>query len=292
MNPHPFDLLAKGLLDASLSPACRVDVQEPAVTDTLYADTVIEPLPDRRALLHRCGLLGRIAQTPCVVEPFSSTVDVMDVERCCARTSLLRSQRNVDYALWVLCPGRPTKVLARWRMKAMRAWGEGFYRSAVPSCPRVVVLSELAATHDTLLLRLMGRGETFARAHRDYAALPAEAWERTFLPKLLLQVRSELTRMGAPDALPEELRMRYQEIYPPYDEDRAAARAEGIAIGEARGVAIGEARGVAVLRESIVALCEVLGLTLDDDTRARIASANLDALTGMFERLRRTRSLP
>lgn len=46
----------------------------------------------------------------------------------------------------------------------------------------------------------------------------------------------------------------------------------------------------AVSMQEPVAMCEVLGMTLDDARREAIAQADADALSAMLDTLRRTRS--
>ena len=65
----PFDLLSKGVIDATLSPYCPVSLQEPVVSDALYADAVVDP-PDDLRPLRALGLLGRMAMEPCAFVAF------------------------------------------------------------------------------------------------------------------------------------------------------------------------------------------------------------------------------
>lgn len=68
---------------------------------------------------------------------------------------------------------------------------------------------------------------------------------------------------------------------PVLDAALAAKRDEGRSEGRAAG-----------LREAVHALCEVLGLPLDDARRVAVARADADALAGMLDAIRRTRALP
>lgn len=179
--------------------------------------------------------------------------------------------------------------------------GAGVYVGSTARVPRVVVLAELPRTRATLLLRLMGRDRVLREALADFHALPADAWERGFVPRLLLQVRDDLHRMGADAPESEELRMRYAEIVENTDRMLANARAEGERRGEVRGEARGEARGVArgeaqgraeALRDAVLAMCEVLDITVDEARREVIARADGEALAAMLDALRHTRALP
>ena len=82
----------------------------------------------------------------------------------------------------------------------------------------------------------------------------------------------------------------------------ARGRAEGEAIGEARGRAEGEARGRADgeaigealgrLRGTIIALCEVLGVSLDEARTRRIERGALSELEAIVDALREHRCWP
>jgi hypothetical protein len=67
----------------------------------------------------------------------------------------------------------------------MKAWLTGFHADPIAGCVRLVVVSELPRTRDTLLLRLMGGGRTLRDAIADLTALPVDAPERILaLPHL------------------------------------------------------------------------------------------------------------
>ena len=277
----PFDTLAKGLIDASLAPWCAVSIQQPVSMDTLYADALVEPRPGAQDALSARGLLGRMAMSPCVIEPFALTPTVVSVDRCMARTSMLRAEREVPFGLWLITPGVPSAVIDAWRLVEDPAWGGGVFLASTPRAPRVVVAAALPRSRDTLLLRLMGRGLTLRYALEDFEALPFGAWERGFIPRLLLRVRGELVRMGAAATNSEELQMRYQEIVAETDRVMDALRAEGRAEGRALA-----------LRDAVFAMCEVLGVPLDEARRDAVAKAPVGELEAMLDALRRTRTLP
>ncbi|MEZ4310245.1 MAG: hypothetical protein R3F14_19565 [Polyangiaceae bacterium] len=70
---------------------------------------------------------------------------------------------------------------------------------------RLVVLSELPPSRDTLALRLMGRGVTAERAALELAELSASSWERRLLAPLMVNLQKKLAN-NPPDDLTEEER--------------------------------------------------------------------------------------
>lgn len=78
---------------------------------------------------------------------------------------------------------------------------------------RLVVISELPRTPETLLLRLLGAGATLRAAIADLAALPPGAWERMVIGPLIIQFRLALPaepEQRTPDE--EEMFMNAQEF--------------------------------------------------------------------------------
>jgi len=242
---NPFDFFAKALIEAALDRCAEVRVQHPVSDETLYADTVIDPIADARESLSARGMLGRIAREPCLIELFSGRVGLAELDVAMARASMLRrSPGSSDRALWVITPSRPGGVLRAWSLAPSDHWGEGVYIGRARRGPRVIVTSELAAIRDTLLLRLMGRDGVLRRAIDDALALPHDAWERRFVHRLLLRVDRDLPRMVGVAQIAEELMLRYQQIVKEEQDRIAEARAQGRALGAALGEVQGEANAL------------------------------------------------
>jgi hypothetical protein len=238
---NPFDFFAKALIEAALDGCCEVRVQHPVSDETLYADTVIDPIADARELLTARGMLGRIARERCLIELFSGRVGLAELDVAMARASMLRrSPGSSDRTLWVITPFRPEVVLRAWSLEPSERWGEGVYIGRARRGPRVIVTSELEATRDTLVLRLMGREGVLLRAIDDAFRLPDDAWERRFVDRLLLRVHRDLPRMVGGSNIPEEFMLRYQQILKE-ERDRLA---EARALGEAQGEVLGEANAL------------------------------------------------
>jgi flagellar biosynthesis/type III secretory pathway protein FliH len=78
---------------------------------------------------------------------------------------------------------------------------------------RIVVVSELARTRDTLLVRLMGARTTLSRAIVDIQALPDDAPERRLALPILVQLRLEITSAPAKQStIDREFLMNTREV--------------------------------------------------------------------------------
>lgn len=285
----PFDTLAKVLIDGLLSPECSVNIDAEITAEPLYADVVVDPPADVSSLASK-GMLGKIAIEPCVIEVFSDTPSLRDVDRCLARASLLRAESGRDRALWVISPGVAESFIEGWRLRRSRTGVRGVYRSAVERAPRLVVVSELPRTRATLALRLMGRRATLIEALEDVRLLDDDAWERSLILRALLRVRDDLSRMTGTDANLTEETMRYQEVAAWADQKIAAIEAAAESRGEARGEARGERSALlTLLRARGIALSpahETLVNNCVDHERLRawlVRAANASSAAAVFD---------
>lgn len=172
--------------------------------------------------------------------------------------------------LWIISPGRPETAMERWAIRRMRAWPAGCYASA-PHGPRLVVTSELPRTRETLLVRMMGAGDTVREALAELRALSSDAWEHAVLMPLFTTLRHDLPRIGWTVEMEEDPMMRtYAEMKELYEADRAEARREGIEKGIEKGIERGLVEGrLLTLRELIE---RRLRRSLDDAERSTLQS--------------------
>lgn len=262
----PFDAMAKALIDAALEGVCDVSLQEPVTPDTLYSDAVIDPRAPTDEIVAR-GLLGRMASVACVIEAFATVPTVYDADRCVARTALLRANQRRERVLWMVSPGRARSVIDAFALGPDRAWPRGVYLGNTSRVPRLIVASELTRSRSTLLLRLMGRGAVLRAAIEETTRLSDDAWERPFVTRILLHMRTELRRMTGDDAFSKEIEMRYAEYVKSVDKLIEDLETRGEARGEARGELIGE-------RRALVTLLTARGIAVDEGIAARITACD------------------
>lgn len=223
-----FDGFAKDALAATLEIASRVSLQQGVGADTQYIDAWCEPDPARAHERPRLGLLGEMTTEPCALEPYHEPPDEEELLGCVRKQltwhhALTKKARAADPAArmvdlpvqWILSAGRPTKVIERFELVPMGdGWPSGFYTAVRWLRLRLVVISELTRTPDTLLLRLLGAGATLRMAIGDLAALPPDAWEQGIIGPLLIQFKLALPAdpsQRTPDE--EELFMTAQEYF-------------------------------------------------------------------------------
>ena len=152
---------------------------------------------------------------PGMLEYFAQYLSADGVEECLrkrlnyAHERRLEAEGNGDAVparpwLWILSAGQPREALKACGAEPMAGWPAGFWQSRSDGWTRIVVLSELPESPDTLLLRVFGRGRTLVRAIAELNDLPDEDELRVaVLPTLLAfreDIMQDLERTGDMDA--------------------------------------------------------------------------------------------
>lgn len=240
-----FDQFAKQMVRAGLSAGGAVHTDEEVSPDARRIDIWFTPAGDgvERAL-RPPGLLGRIGLAACTMEPFHQTPRGLDVMDCVCKHHLFRgvlSRREPQTPLpvqWIISSGRPEGALAGLKFEASAEWGQGVHQGPALTHTRLVVVSELPRTRDTLLVRLLGSGQVLLRAIAELHALPADAPERSLALPFLLGLRLEIPKDPTQRTEDEtEFVMTTEQLVENYlQEQRRAGREEGLEKGVQVGV--------------------------------------------------------
>ena len=191
------------------------------------------------------GLLGKLAQTPCLLEPHRNPVTIEGILACLSKLLTVREQlqreahRNQQPLLaeniprlWILTPTASQRIITAFSALNHPDWGEGIYFLPPALTTAIIVLHQLPETPETLWLRLLGRGGTRSRAIDELEALsPSHPFKSASL-KLLYNLSRNL------QALPkrtQEERKFIMRLAPLYEQDREAAIQQGEAIGLQKG---------------------------------------------------------
>jgi len=193
------DQFAKNILRDALSRASTSETEVEVLAATQKIDVYSVPDPARAAERTQMGLLGELSAEPSLFEPFHDTPTLRQLRRCVnkqhtwhhelerrARAAAGSPSGNMDPeepiqdavpfpALVIIGPGRPETVLDAYGCKPVHP---GVYSVVWGLMLRIVVLSELPRTRETLLLRLLGAGRLLREALADLAALPDDPLER------------------------------------------------------------------------------------------------------------------
>ncbi len=183
------------------------------------------------------GLLGKLAQTPCLLEPYRNPVTIEGILACLSKLFTVREQlqreahRNQQPLLaeniprlWILTPTASQRIITAFSALNHPDWGEGIYFLPPALNTSLIVLHQLPEAPETLWLRLLGRGGTRTRAIDELEALSSNHPFKSASLKLLYNLSRNL------QALPkrtQEERKFIMRLAPLYEQDREAAIQQG-----------------------------------------------------------------
>jgi hypothetical protein len=278
-----FDQLAKSILDQALASAGEVRTQEEIAGEVQAADVWFRPAPGNQAARARLGLLGRMVERSCLIEPFHDTPGVEAVLDCVSkqltlRRKLAREARKGNHSaevphLWLISVGRPNSVLTGLRCEPLAEWPTGVWHGPPLLGTFVVVLRDLPETRDTLPLRLLGAGPGFARAAKELYDLPRDAWEHEVFIPLLLAYRVEIFQ-NSEQATEDDMRYAEQ-LRSIYDDWERRVFEQGAEKGLEKGLEQGLEQG---MRELLVGTYEARFGTMGEELRAAL-DATADVAT-------------
>ncbi len=264
MSRTPYDTFSKDLTAAALAPLGEARSDARLASDPQYADLRFEARPG--ITTPRTDLFARMGVERALFEFSREAPDLAEMASWQRKQlswfqALLneaRRDRTPPPALppvsWGLSSGPPTQAMRAYALASMGApWPRGCYQGAPAGTFRLVVISELPRTRDTLLVRALGKGTTFRRAVAELEALPPEAPERTLIAVPLLQLQLQLRDDSSDEA--KEILMQTQKL-----------AQEMLQQQFDRGVE----KAVVSLRESIALVAANRGLELGAAHRARL----------------------
>ncbi|MDJ0544712.1 MAG: DUF4351 domain-containing protein [Microcystis sp. M53601_WE4] len=248
MTRFLWDKFSKDYLETFLASSGDVKTSLDVTAETQEIDVYFRPTSPE--IPPELGLLGRLAQTPCLLEPYRNPVTIEGILACLSKLLTVREQlqreahrhqqpllaENIP-RLWILTPTASQRIITAFSGQLNPDWGEGIYFLPPALNTSLIVLHQLPETPETLWLRLLGRGGTRTRAIDELEALSPHHPFKSASLKLLYNLSRNL------QALPkrtQEERKFIMRLAPLYEQDREAAiqkgRIEGIQQGEAIGL--------------------------------------------------------
>lgn len=279
MARTPYDNHAKDVAVASLAPYGKAEADARISAETQYADLRFvrgrspraEAIDDFLTRELQARMLYEFAHDPPDVATVSSWLFKRDAWFFALRREARRRKRPLPAlppTLVALSAGDPVEARRAWGLEAPTA--PGIDMGSPSGTFRLVVISQLPQTLDTLRVRTMGSGATLTQAIREVAALPGRSKLRRMLEPRLATLRVALENDPSPEA--QEIVMDAQKIY---NQRLAQQRREGRKEGREEGREEGLLAG---LRAAIEQVCDARGLALTDAHRATLA-AESDAVT-------------
>jgi len=237
MTRFIHDQFAKDYLEELLKPYGEVQAASQVAGEIREIDVLFTPFPNQTTNVELLGLLGKLATTPAIFEPFrnpASTEEICDCllksleVRGALRRAAKREQTNKTKIeipkLWILTPTASRNILSGFSETTKPDSLPGIYYLAKSLQAAIVVIHQLPQTQETLWLRLLGRGTVQKRAIDELAALPLNQPYVKITLELLYNLQKNLKINQSSQTEDQELIMR---LAPLYQQDRELAKQEG-----------------------------------------------------------------
>ena len=241
MTRFIHDQFAKDYLEELLKPFGEVQAASQVAGEIREIDVLFTPFPNQTTNVELLGLLGKLATTPAIFEPFrnpASTEEICDCllksleVRSALRRAAKREQTNKTKIeipkLWILTPTASRNIISGFSETTKPDSLPGIYYLAKSLHAAIVVIHQLPQTQETLWLRLLGRGTVQKRAIDELAALPLNQPYVKITLELLYNLQKNLKINQSSQTEDQELIMR---LAPLYQQDRELAKQEGLQEG-------------------------------------------------------------
>jgi hypothetical protein len=261
MTRFIYDQFAKDYLSELLSPIGAVVPSRDVASEVREIDVYFTPSSAASDYVENLGLLGKMATTAALFEPFRNPVTVSEVRSCLsklldvtaelerrARRENTRCEEAELPKLWILTPTASETLLNGFNAApAQQNWPRGIYFLGEYLRTAIVVIHQLPETEETLWLRILGRGRVQERAIAQLSALSVDNPVRSVTLELLYQLQSNLAA-NQEQQLEVEDRELVMAIAPLFQQQLEAAeqrgRQEGIQAGRQEGIQAGRQEGI------------------------------------------------
>jgi hypothetical protein len=244
MSRTLHDSFAKDWMREFLNDFGTVETEYPISGEVRHIDVYFEP--DRAALPAPMGLLGRMIEAPCLIEPFRNAVPINEIGNCKTKSVILghnlvrqakKAKRQFRYTdrpfLWIISPTLSPAIAQGFGGHQTRHWGAGIYFLPRHERTALIAIHQLPVTLDTLWLRLLGRDTVQKNAINELMALPASHPYRSSTLKHITVLQKTLT---ARHNLTKDLQVVIMNLAITYEQIEAEIIEKGMAKGIEQGI--------------------------------------------------------
>jgi hypothetical protein len=234
MTRFIYDQFAKDYLEELLKDYGEIKAPYQVSAEVREIDVYFSPFPEQNPDLQLLGLLGELAHTPAIFEPYRNPVTPEQIGDCVLKLlevqRVVRKESNFNKIkisedkiprLWIITPTASADILSGFGAKNSETSLPGVYDFPRYFRTGMIVIHQLPPTPETLWLRILGRGKVQARAIDDLISLPIEQQFKRKTLELLYNLRRHLELRQTPQD--QEVIMR---LAPLYQQDRELARFE------------------------------------------------------------------
>ena len=256
MTRFIHDRFAKEYLEELLSPIGTVNVGRDVTSEVREIDVYFTPSNAIPEYSETLGLLGKMANTTAIFEPFRNPANVSEICSCLGKLLDVRGElerkfrrENTRYddgqlpKLWILMPTASKALVDSFNaIPDTENWMQGIYFLGESLRTAIVAIHQLPETPETLWLRILGKGGVQQRAISQLSALAADDPLRIIALELLYRLQSNLVT-DAPQELEPEERELIMTIAPLFQQEIQAARQQAREEGLEQGLEQGLERG-------------------------------------------------
>ena len=237
MTRFIHDQFAKDYLEELLKAYGKVEAPSRVAGEVREIDVLFTPFPEQNANLESLGLLGKLATTPAIFEPYRNPASKEEICDCLLKLLEVRgalqreSKRNQTNIteneipkLWILTPTASKNLLSGFNGTPKPDSLPGIYYLPKSLHTAIIVIHQLPQTQETLWLRLLGRGTVQKQAIDELVALPLNQPYVEITLELLYNLQQNLRINQSSQTEDRELIMR---LAPLYQQDRELAKQEG-----------------------------------------------------------------
>ena len=226
-------------LEELLNPVGKVTTSYKVRGEVQEVDIFFEPDPSKITTELPLGLLGKVAQTSCLIEPFRNPPSEIEIQSCLLKLYKIRSERlrkgkQVQKSpkeaelpvLWILTPTLSQRMLEIAGVRGInnQDYGQGVYFLPQINRTGIIVIHQLPETEETLWLRVLGKGGTQKRAVEELGELPTDNPYKENLLEILANWRKNLE---VRDNLSSEEQEVIMNLSPAYLKQREEWKQEG-----------------------------------------------------------------
>ena len=238
MTRQLHDQFAKEYLEELLTPLGVIKKSEKVSSEVQEIDVWFEPSNSAPTGLP-LGLLGKMATTSCLFEPFRNPPSETEICSCLLKLYAVhgnvlrkakREKQTIPFSelafLWILTPTFSTRMIEGLGGKSSdnSSWGKGVYIVPYIYKMGIVAIHQLPVNEDTLWLRILGKGTTQKRAVEELVSLPNGNPFRENLLEILANWRINLELR---DNLTNEQQEDIMNLSPAYLKQREEWKLEG-----------------------------------------------------------------
>ena len=256
MTRFIHDRFAKEYLEELLSPMGTVNVGRDVTSEVREIDVYFTPSNAIPEYSETLGLLGKMANTTAIFEPFRNPANASEICSCLGKLLDVRGElerkfrrENTRYddgqlpKLWILVPTASKALVDSFNaIPDTENWMQGIYFFGESLRTAIVAIHQLPETPETLWLRILGKGGVQQRAISQLRALAADDPLRIIALELLYRLQSNLVT-DAPQELEPEERELIMTIAPLFQQEIQAARQQAREQGLEQGLEEGLERG-------------------------------------------------